>query len=317
MKNLSRNEKKLALRELIGKTERTESYSITILKVADKRVTFDESINGLSHVHSWFEIEDAYDYYYYKLQLNRFLSSKRKEIDMSKASSVFKNQKAAYDDITNEVRTFLFDNIICWDERDKPIIEWKSERLVEILYNNVTITIALRKPTDNFLFISMSNHTNVVLDTLEAAPYVTFGRLQEDNISNENSELSGTALFTLLHRYGEIRAQLNKFLTMQPIEEVFPVSNDDIIEFVANADDGKTMQIELNAYTKQRRYLAIERKSRIKYLIEVRNETTVVSEDTMSESIKMQEEFWININKFSSDYTSNIEKIKRIYNALV
>lgn len=311
---LSKADKKAFLKENLNQTIKIGTYSLTIVKVANVNVKFEEHINGLQHTHNWFNIEDAYDYYFHKVHLNEELASYRKALDFENASPAYKNQVQSYENLMTELKLFLYDYIDQSTENPFDSIEPRTANVLRLNWQNgqkLDIVIT----SEEYATVDIKSFSNIVSDFSSAVVFSTAGKLLTTIYGTCGDIESSNELKMLLARYQVMTKQLDKFQVLTNTEIEFPLKEDQIIDFVRTASDGDILEIPLTAYNNRTRVLEIERKSRIKYLVEVRNYINKPTEAGTTETI-MQEEYWTNILKFSSNFSGNITTIKKIYNAL-
>lgn len=297
---------KALLKSQLGKIFEFGSYSLSIQKVADTKVTFHEIINGQQFQHTYFTIYSAYKYFEYKTKhLLPALAKKRNDIDLTKASAEYRNQHHSYTEFCFELEVFL-QQYIKTSIENPYTLHFESERFIIVEYAlGQTIEIAIR-PNNIMQFIKIDCKNSNIYEICNLVPHITFGKLLDATCVEYTNDKIGK-FAEMLHKYYDLRMQLNKFKITINENSEFPVKTEDIIGFVNTAEDNDCFAIDLQPVANRKRTLNIIRQSRVKYLIEVRNFT----EDDI-----MQEEFWSYINKFSSDFTSNIEYIKKLYNAL-
>lgn len=296
------------LKTLVGKKFEFGTYGLTIEKVADSKVTFAENINGTQFKHSYFKIDDAASYLDYKTkQLLPALSKQRQEVDLTKATPEYKNQHRANQLLIVDLEHFLM-KFVKETENNKCTFNFDDTSEIVLQYTQgQKIRIKIRQH-DIMQFIFIENAKSI-LDADDMAPHITFGQLL-NRTCNEYSEehLYKPTMYELLSNFKLQKEQLKKFaLTINENAE-FPLESSEIINFVNTAENGQLLKIPLGVIDERLRYVELVRLSRVKYMIEVRNYKLDGT---------MQEEYWTYINKFSSDFTGNIEIIKKIYNDFV
>lgn len=305
---ISKSEAKADLRSNIGSMTRSGTYSIEVNKAAVTKAMFTESINGIRHHHNWFNLIEAHNYLGYKIKLNKYLSDKRQEYDASRATVEYRSQLSSFENIKTLITVHLNDEIsysntnqftIDFTHSKEICIEWQNGDKIAIVLIGDSYIVRPTKISDNPLVHE------------EFHAYATLGDLVKHVFSDDTKRHQDyLELNALFYRYKEAKTNLDKFTEQFSSSIKFPYENDVIIDFMKTAKDGDIFRIALTDFDSRKRFLEVERKSRIKYIIEVRN----YREE--NNSTIMQAEYWLNITKFSSDYTGNIERIKKIYEAL-
>lgn len=291
------------LKGLVGKKFEFGTYGITIEKVADSKVTFAENINGTQFKHSYFKIDDAASYLEYKTQhLLPALSKQRQEVDLTKATPEYKNQHRANQLLIADLEHFLM-KLVKETANNKCTFNFDDASEIVLQYTQgQKIRIKIRQH-DIMQFVFIENATTI-LDADDMAPHITFGQILNRTCDEFEAKTTST-LYDLVSNFKLQKEQLKKFaLTINENAE-FPLESSEIINFVNTAENGQILKIPLGVVNERLRYIELVRLSRVKYMIEVRNYKLDGT---------MQEEYWTYINKFSSDFTGNIEILKKVYN---
>ncbi|BBI90660.1 hypothetical protein HYO65_gp268 [Tenacibaculum phage PTm1] len=305
---MNKQEVKAELRSIVGIQLIVGTYSLTVDKVADKRVTITENINGFEFTHSKLDIISAKAYIEYKKRLNQELTNKALDVEKHHASAEYRTQLDSLAEIKQE---FLF-NVI-------DLIESNENNTHNILFNTPSeidfewssgerITIKVRDNEDR-PFITLSKIKNTPLTKEDTFPCITFGSLLKlNNTVGEEFTSSDTQDFhEVCLRYKEASKQLVKYTRVNNIETIpFGYTNSDIIEWFSDANDSDFFSIPLSTFEDRIRFIRVTRVNRVKTLIEV------VSTTNESEII----EYETGINKFSGNFTDNIDFLRKLKNTL-
>lgn len=292
------------LKKQTGKQFDFGTYGIKIEKVADAKVSFIENFNGIQFRQNYFKIEEAAKYFEWKTkQLLPELSKQRKEVDLTKATQEFKNQHKSHQELLQILTIFIYD-LILESEENRCNIDFSEDSYVSLKYTNGQVIDVKIRQNDMFPFVTLDARDNDIYDKDGIVPHITYGNIL-NRILEEIEFKREQTLVELLSLYRMQKAQLAKFKTTYNENAEFPLTNEEIMNFVNNADNGDELVIELQTLQGRKRTFHVVRQTRVKYLLEIRN---------FEEDGTMQEEYWLHVTKFSSDFTKNIELLKTIYN---